>query len=125
MKSREELIKTKSYWLVKLQSELYDNVEKYLLENNLTKKDFADKLGVTKGYISQVLNGDFDHKLSKLIELCLAINKAPEISFVNIEEYINKDKMSSYYKDLEFSLKSLNEYKMSTNKDDFKSVILG
>jgi transcriptional regulator with XRE-family HTH domain len=120
MRSREELINTKSYWLVKIQSELYDNVEKYLIQNGLNKKDFAEKLGVTKGYVSQVLNGDFDHKISKLIELCLAINKVPEINFMNINDYINKDKVSHEYKELEFNLKhlSVNDYKVNNLFDD-------
>lgn len=125
MKSREELIKSKAYWLVKIQSELYDNVEKYLEQNNLTKKDFADKLGVTKGYVSQVLNGDFDHKVSKLIELCLAINKVPEITFRDIDEYIAIDKISNDYKDLEFNLRYLNDYKISSQEDNLKELILG
>lgn len=125
MKSREELIKSKAYWLVKIQSELYDNVEKYLEQNNLTKKDFSDKLGVTKGYVSQVLNGDFDHKVSKLIELCLAINKVPEITFRDIDEYIAIDKISNDYKDLEFNLRYLNDYKISSQEDNLKELILG
>lgn len=125
MKTREELIKTKSYWLVKIQSELYDNVEKYLSKNNLSKKDFAEKLGVTKGYISQILNGDFDHKLSKLIELCLIIDKAPEINFRDINEYIEIDKLKTDYKNLEFKCRSLNEYKYSIKEDIYENTILG
>lgn len=128
MKSREELINTKLYWLVKIQNELYDNVEKYLIQNGLNKKDFAEKLGVTKGYVSQVLNGDFDHKISKLIELCLAIDKVPEINFMNISDYINKDKVSLEYKELEFNLKhlSINDYKVTNLFDNnLKESILG
>lgn len=125
MKSREELIKTKSYWLVKIQSELYDNLNKYLSKNNMTQKEFSEKLGVTKGYISQILNGDFDHKLSKLIELCLIIDKAPEINFRDINEYIEIDKLDNEYKDLEFKFKSLNEYKYLIKEDIYENTILG
>ncbi len=40
-------------------------------KENLTRTKLAEKLHVTKGYVTQVLNGNFDHKLSKLIELAL------------------------------------------------------
>lgn len=91
MITRNELISSKEYWLVKFQSALYEQVEKYLSENKISKTDFAKKLGVSKGYISQILNGDFDHKISKLIELSLAIEKAPLLKFENLGEYILPD----------------------------------
>ena len=44
-------------------------------DKKLNRSQLAKKLGVTKGYITQVLNGDFDHRISKLVDLSLAINK--------------------------------------------------
>lgn len=61
------------------------------MKNKLKNKDLAQKLGVTKGYISQILNGNFDHKLSKLIELSLACDKIPYISYLDLEKYIKDD----------------------------------
>ena len=87
MKPFNKLIKSKTYHLTKLQNKLYGEVAEYLKKNNLSKKDFAKELDVTKGYVSQVLNGGFDHKLSKMFELSLAINKIPHIKFIDIEEY--------------------------------------
>lgn len=84
MITRKELIESKEFWLVKLQAALYEQVENYLKDNKLTKTEFAKKLGVSKGYISQILNGDFDHKLSKFIELSLAIGKAPMFKFEDL-----------------------------------------
>ena len=92
MITRKELLKSKEYWLVKFQVALYEQVENYLKENKLTKSQFAEKLGVSKGYISQILNGNFDHKLSKFVELSLAINKVPLLKFEDIEKCILLDK---------------------------------
>lgn len=92
MISREELLNSKEYWLTELQVSLYNEVEQYLHANKMSKREFADKLGVSKGYISQILNGDFDHKLSKLIELSLAIGKAPMLNFQNLNKLIKTDK---------------------------------
>lgn len=52
---------------------------------------------VSKGYIPQIFNGDFDHKLSKLIELSLASGKAPILHFVDLDEYIKYDSENKTY----------------------------
>jgi transcriptional regulator with XRE-family HTH domain len=88
---RKELLKNPGYWTSKIQFELYDELLNYLDENKLNKSQFAKKLGVSKGYISQILNGDFNHKISKLVELSLAIDKIPKIEFVNADEFIEDD----------------------------------
>lgn len=92
MISREELIRSKEYWLEKIQNELFLEIEAYIKNNNLNKTQFAEKLGVSKSYLSQVLNGNFDHKLSKLIELSLAIGKVPTFNFEDIEDFLVKEK---------------------------------
>lgn len=91
MISREELISSKEYWLEKIQNSLFIELEDYIEKNNLNKTKFADKLGVSKSYLSQVLNGNFDHKLSKLIELSLAIDKVPVIKFEAIDKCLMLD----------------------------------
>jgi len=89
---REELLKSKEYWLTRIQISLFNEVDFFLKNNNLTRSQFAKKLGVSKGYISQILNGESDHKISKLVELSLAINLAPFISFENLDRHIERDK---------------------------------
>jgi transcriptional regulator with XRE-family HTH domain len=79
--THEELLNTPEYWTTQIQLELYEMVEKFLKENNMSRTDFAKMLGVSKGYVSQLLNGDFDHRVSKLVELALAIGYRPELSF--------------------------------------------
>lgn len=74
--------KSASYWTQLIQLELFENVRNYLDENNIIRKEFANKLGVSRGYVSQILNGDFNHKLSKLTELALACELVPKIEFV-------------------------------------------
>lgn len=91
MVTRKELLSSKEYWLVNFQNTLFEQVEKYLEDHDISKSDFAKKLGVSKGYISQIMNGSFDHKVSKLIELSLAIEKAPLLKLENLNEYISSD----------------------------------
>lgn len=88
---REELIQSEEYWLAKLQIDLFNEVEAYMKANNLTRTQFAKKLGVSKGYVSQILNGEADHRLSKFVELALAIGLCPNVSFEKIDELLHRD----------------------------------
>ena len=90
--THEELLSTPEYWTTKIQIDLFSKVEQYIKENNLTKTEFAKKLGVSKGYITQVLNGDFDHRISKLAELAIAIGYYPDFEFMPMSKCKNSDR---------------------------------
>ncbi len=85
MKSKKELIKSPVYWLTKIQNELFRELTDYMNKNNLSQNDMAKKMNVSRGYINQVLNGNFNFTLKKLIELSLAMNKIPSVSFNKIK----------------------------------------
>ena len=88
---RKQLLNSKEYWLSKIQIDLFNQLFNYLENNNMNRSELAKKLGVTKGYISQVLNGDSDHRISKMVELSLAIGVIPDIRFKNLKEYLKTD----------------------------------
>ncbi|MEZ0538139.1 helix-turn-helix domain-containing protein [Fibrella arboris] len=93
--TRAEFLSSKGYWLSTIQLNLYAQLEEYMKDNNLNRTQLAEKLGVTKGYVSQILNADFDHKISKLVDLALMMGKAPQISYTPLSEYISRDEMSA------------------------------
>jgi transcriptional regulator with XRE-family HTH domain len=86
MLKREELVNKPEYWLETIQNEIFRQVTAYLKDNNLTQNQFAEQLGVSKGYVSQVMKGEFNYTLKKLIELSLAVGKAPVIVFKPLAE---------------------------------------
>ena len=89
--NRKQLLSSKEYWRSKIQIDLFNQVSDYLEKNNMNRSELAKKLGVTKGYVSQILNGDSDHRLSKIVELSLAIGLIPDLRFKNLEEYLKTD----------------------------------
>ncbi len=101
--TREELLKSPNYWTSELQNELYRQIEEFMQANKMNKSQLAEYLGCSKGYITQLLNGDFDHKMSKFFELALAINKIPEFTFTDVDEYIQSDK-GCYSQELTLSI---------------------
>jgi transcriptional regulator with XRE-family HTH domain len=88
---REDLFRHKEYWVVQIQNDLYGVIEDYMKKSGINRTQLAEKLNVTKGYITQILSGDFDHKVSKLVDLALASGKAPILHFVDLEQYIKDD----------------------------------
>lgn len=98
--NRKELLESKEYWVAKIQQELYEKLTEYMEVNNLSKTQLAEQLNFSKGYISQLLNGDFDHKISKLVELSLAIDKVPSVNLdIPLSEYIATDKSMERHKE--------------------------
>lgn len=97
MLKREELVSKPEYWLETIQNEIFRQVTAYLKDNNMTQNQLAAQLGVTKGYVSQIMKGEFNYTLKKLIELSLAVGKAPVINFMPLAEIVaaEKEKVSS------------------------------
>lgn len=88
---RKEVLESSEYWTAKAQVELYNQAQKFMNEKNMNRSQFAAYLGVSKGYVSQLLNGDFDHRMSKFFELALAFGVVPQINFIPVEQYIKED----------------------------------
>jgi transcriptional regulator with XRE-family HTH domain len=95
--NREELLKNKEYVVSQIQLNLLNLIGNYQEKNNLKDFQLADELGVSKSYISQLLNVTFDHKISKLVDLALACNTMPLIYFVDLNEFIQKDREDKVY----------------------------
>jgi transcriptional regulator with XRE-family HTH domain len=89
MKTQEELIRSRGYWIASIQIDLFKHVDDYMKKNNLNRSQLAEKLGVTKGYVSQILNGDFNHRIATFVDLSLAIGKVPKIELEDLNELIN------------------------------------
>ena len=88
MINREEIVKQPDYWMEKIQNEIYYTLRQYQELNNLNQSQLAKKLGFSKGYISQVLRGNFNHSVKKLIELGLALDKVLNVQFIELEDYL-------------------------------------
>lgn len=93
--------KSASYWTQLIQLMIYNNIRMFLDENNLSQKEFAERLGLSKGYVSQILNGDFDHRLTKLVELALACNLVPSLELVPAR-YAEKVVSDTYLKPIDW-----------------------
>lgn len=130
---REELLISPDYWVAKAQTDLFNQVNDYLRESKISRNDLAKTLGVTKGYVSQVLNGNCDHRLSKIVELSMAIGKVPTITFQDLQMILDDDKndlirvkvdYTVTYNQLDYSNESP-VYQMNAKSDMEESLLNG
>lgn len=98
--NRKEVLKSPEYWTAKTQIELYNQAESFMKETGRNKTQLAEYLGVSKGYVSQLLNGDYDHSLSKFFELALAFGVIPQIDFIPVEKYVSDDACSKQFRNI-------------------------
>lgn len=66
------------------------------LKDLFDKSPTEEQLGVSKGYVSQIMKGEFNYTLKKLIELSLAVGKAPEIGFKPLAEIISAENVEVF-----------------------------
>ncbi len=110
MITREELLKSPEYWFEHAQNDLYGKVVAYMKKENINQNQLAERLGVTKGYVSQILKGEFNYTLKKLIEISLAIGQVPKVEYTSIENVIDEDRKSTH---LELQYTEPQYFKMS------------
>ena len=97
---RKDVLKSPEYWTAKTQVELYNQAYNFMTKSGKNQTQLAEYLGVSKGYISQLLNGDYNHRLSKFFELSLAFGVIPHIEFIPVENYIKTDAVFNYYENI-------------------------
>ena len=68
---------------IDLYNSLVREIKRYLRREGLNQTQLAERLGVSKGYVSRLLNGNGDPKLSSILDLALAIGKEPVLGFTD------------------------------------------
>ena len=120
---REELLSSPEYWITKIQVALYNCAASFMKKNNKNKKQLAEQMGVSKSYVTQLFNGNYDHRLSKLIELSLHFGYVPEIKFKPIEQVLREDRRD-YFKINQMFVNQCSPYvRKSKSVDATKSII--
>jgi transcriptional regulator with XRE-family HTH domain len=95
MITREELITSSEYWIETIQNKVFNDLSEYIERNKVSNKYIADKLGLSKGRISQIFSGEnLNFRLDTLIKLCLAIDRIPDFQLIDKNDFIAREKLS-------------------------------
>jgi transcriptional regulator with XRE-family HTH domain len=117
---REELITSKAYIVSDIQLKLLNLIENYMEQKGINRNELSMELGVTKGYVSQLLNVSFDHKISKLVDLALSCGKVPLVYFVDKDRLIEDDANDKTYEVFPVIRPIDTTYKESSVKQELK-----
>ena len=117
---KEELEKTVDYKSAKIAFNIAIRVSDRLKELNLTQKELAKRLGVSKSYISQVLNGKTNMTIETIVKLSNALNLSPIVELSPMES------ISTIQSQAEFAEASLftNRYGSATSSASTTEAIL-
>ena len=97
MITREHLLRNERFWTETIQNKIYNDLASYIKTEKISQKEIANRLGVSKGRISQILNGsNLNFRIDTLVKICLAINKVPNFKFEDIKSFIELDTKSNY-----------------------------
>lgn len=90
--TRQAILSRPTYWLTKARLDFTRVLEEYMAVNdNMKRKELAEKLKCSPGYVSQMLNGDTNVSFSKLFEVALTIGKVPFIRYEDVDIVIARD----------------------------------
>ena len=91
--SREKLLSSPVYWFDVAQNELFRQFHDYMERENINRTQLAERLGITKGRVSQILRGESNFSMKTLIELGLSIGVIPNINYIPVKEIIRDDEI--------------------------------
>lgn len=92
---RKDILREPEYWIAQIQMAIYKCALDFMNESGKNKTQLAEHLGVSKGYVTQLLSGDYNYSLTKLVETAMAIGYVPKVKFSPIEAEIAKDESTS------------------------------
>lgn len=115
--TRKELLNMPEYWVAQIQTEIYRCADRYMEEHHMNRTEFAQYLGVSKGYVTQLLSGDYNYSLEKLVELSLKIGYVPQVSFEEIERTLQMD-ANPVISIIDNSIHSFSSYMSHPNTDE-------
>lgn len=68
---------------IDIYNSLVRELRRFMKREGMNQTELAAHLGVSKGYISRLLNGTGDPKLSSILDLAMAIGKEPVLMFTD------------------------------------------
>lgn len=90
---RKDVLQEPAYWITQIQIALYDCATRFMSETGKNKTELAQHLGVSKGYVSQLLSGDYNFSITKLVETAMLMGMVPQMSFKSLDEILLQDEV--------------------------------
>ena len=89
--TREEILKSPEYWVTQIQIAICRCVDTFMHKHGMNRTQLAEYLGVSKSYITQILAGDYNYSIEKLVDISVKLGYAPNLEFVSLPDTIQED----------------------------------
>ena len=88
MYTKERLVRGEGYWMETIQQAIHEALLAYMEEHDLNQTELAAKLGFTRGYVSQLMNGNFNLSQRKIVQLLLKLDRVPDLRIRSVDSYL-------------------------------------
>lgn len=93
MFTRRAILSRPTYWLTEIRLDLMRVVEEFMKSKHMNRRQLAQHLDCSPGYVSQMLNGDTNVSLEKLCDVALAVGKVPIVRFEDLEVVLQREEV--------------------------------
>lgn len=114
--TRQEVLQTPAYWEQKAQLEIYQQAVDFMQKRGMNRSQFAQYLGVSKSYVTQLLSGDYNYSLEKLVDLSMKLGFALNLEFRPISQVIFSDTTKLIVEDLTRPVSNNKQYNFTFKK---------
>ena len=87
--TRAEILSSPEYWISHIQIEVCRCADAFMKAHSMNRAQLADYLGVTNGAVSQILAGNYNCSLSKLVDIAIRLGYVPKIDFILLSDKID------------------------------------
>lgn len=79
--TRDDILKNAGYHVAKIQLSLCNMIDREKSINRSTNLQIAKKLNISPSKLKSIMDGDFNGKISQLVEIALKLGYTPEVKF--------------------------------------------
>ncbi|MBQ2784097.1 MAG: helix-turn-helix transcriptional regulator [Alistipes sp.] len=88
---RQDILREPEYWIAQIQMAMYKCALDFMNNSGKNRSQLAEHLGVSKGYVTQLLSGDYNYSLTKLVQTAMTMGYVPKVTFIPLEQEICRD----------------------------------
>ncbi len=93
--TREEVVRSTSYWLTHLHGDVFRLLNEYMTKNSFDAQQAAKGLDLPPRFIKEVLSESFNPSLYNLLGLALTLGCVTVVKFVPVEEFLKAENEST------------------------------